>query len=201
MPGLLIGATYGRFLGMLLQMTTPFAGINLSLYAILGAGSMMSGMLRIKAPLAVMLIEATNDVSFCVPLIIVIFTANAVGNAISHDVYYSQLVDMHVPMLDEIVSHDRFCLARHIMTRDVKCVAEVESVKRLHKLVSESTHHGFPVFRSTPVHMKTTAEAFGDNRKYLGLLSRAALVKALSQPMKFNPVREWRATARTRQYN
>ena len=180
-------------------MTTPFAGINLSLYAILGAGSMMSGMLRIKAPLAVMLIEATNDVSFCVPLIIVIFTANAVGNAISHDVYYSQLVDMHVPMLDEIVSHDRFCLARHIMTRDVKCVAEVESVKRLHKLLSESTHHGFPVFSSTPVHMKNTAQAFGDNdnRNYLGLLSRAALVKALSKPLTFNTVRKWRATART----
>ena len=46
---------------MLLAQTDTFRDINLSLYALLGAGSMMSGMLRMKAPLAVMLVEATDD--------------------------------------------------------------------------------------------------------------------------------------------
>eukprot|EP00947_MAST-08B_sp_MAST-8B-sp1_P005090 g5090.t1 len=143
-PALLIGASYGRAFGLLLRTSVVFGNANLSLYALLGAGAVMSGMLRIKSPLAVMLIEATNDGSFVVPLIIVIYTANAIGALLSNPVYEAQLKAMHVPMLGEESTHPFFLMARHIMAPSVETVSEVEKVGILHSKITRTSHHAFP---------------------------------------------------------
>ena len=47
-PALLIGASYGRAFGLLLRTSVVFGDANLSLYALLGAGAVMSGMRKLS---------------------------------------------------------------------------------------------------------------------------------------------------------
>ena len=178
--------------------------------------SPLASVVRIKSPLAVMLIEATNDGSFVVPLIIVIYTANAIGALLSNPVYEAQLKAMHVPMLGEESTHPFFLMARHIMAPSVETVSEVEKVGILHSKITRTSHHAFPVLRSRMSSPRTEAAAAAttatkSQRSFLrnsnnaqslhyvknavpgqliGIIHRSAIMQCLRHPSVFeSPVR------------
>ena len=51
--------------------------------------------------LTVMLIEATNDQQYVVPVTLVVYIANAVSSSITASLYDSQLERLNMPMIDE----------------------------------------------------------------------------------------------------
>lgn len=90
-PGMIIGACYGRVLGLLLAPTAVFSHVDPSMFALLGAGSMLGGMLHMSLALAVMLIEATNDQQYVVPVTIVVYIANAISSMLTPSLYGTQV--------------------------------------------------------------------------------------------------------------
>lgn len=67
-PSLLIGAAWGRLVGI--GMATIFPGLNVDpgKYALIGAAATLGGILRMTLSLTVIVTEATGDISLGLPI-------------------------------------------------------------------------------------------------------------------------------------
>lgn len=125
-PSMVIGALFGRILGMLLQYmahTTPVfdwlgitaanphlaASIVPGVYAMAGAGAFMAGITRMNVTLAVILFELTGSLNHVLPFSVTILVANWVANAIEPKSIYELIIEKNdFPYLDNrlMVSFD-----------------------------------------------------------------------------------------------
>ncbi|KOX81276.1 H(+)/Cl(-) exchange transporter 7 [Melipona quadrifasciata] len=80
-PSLLIGSAWGRLIGSWLAKLFPNCVVlNPGKYALLGAAAQLGGVVRMTISLTAILIEATQGISFGLPLIIVLIMAKWVGD-------------------------------------------------------------------------------------------------------------------------
>lgn len=103
-PSLLAGSAYGRLVGQLLNMAWPgsFAGPGTYVsrvvllefrrlcsprarcvccrYSLIGAAAVLGGMARMTISLAVILLESTGDLTFGMPLMVVLMASRWMGN-------------------------------------------------------------------------------------------------------------------------
>ncbi|XP_066131451.1 H(+)/Cl(-) exchange transporter 7 isoform X2 [Saccopteryx bilineata] len=145
-PSLLIGAAWGRLFGISLSYLTGAAiWADPGKYALMGAAAQLGGIVRMTLSLTVIMMEATSNVTYGFPIMLVLMTAK-IG-----------LYDMHiqlqsVPFLHweaPVTSHS--LTAREVMSTPVTCLRRVEKVGVIVDVLSNtaSNHNGFPVVEST----------------------------------------------------
>ncbi|XP_014672590.1 PREDICTED: H(+)/Cl(-) exchange transporter 7-like [Priapulus caudatus] len=90
-PMLLIGAGWGRLVGMLMFYIFPDKGVDLGKYALIGAAAQLGGVVRMTISLTVILMEACGNVTFGLPIMLVLMVTKWVGDFFNEGIY-----DMHI---------------------------------------------------------------------------------------------------------
>ena len=147
------------------------------MYALVGAAASLGGMARITVSLAVILVEATGNTQYSLPVLFAVMTSKAVGDRFNHGIYDIHIHLKKMPLLedptrvslcDEVVSG--------IMTQDVQSLQPAESHARLSSIL-QTSHNAFPLVNS--------------KGSLLGLISRNALVQLSSssnpEPINLTP--------------
>ena len=94
-PSLLTGATLGRLFGTLLHAYDGASGTfaDAGTYALVGAAAGLGGMSRMTISISVILLEATGDMQYVLPLMLVVLAARFAGNAFNDGLY-----DIHIAL-------------------------------------------------------------------------------------------------------
>ncbi|XP_009987594.1 PREDICTED: H(+)/Cl(-) exchange transporter 7, partial [Tauraco erythrolophus] len=156
-PSLLIGAAWGRLFGISLSFAPSLSCTQIwadpGKYALMGAAAQLGGIVRMTLSLTVIMMEATGNVTYGFPIMLVLMTAKIVG-----DYFVEGLYDMHiqlqsVPFLHweaPVTSHS--LTAREVMSTPVTCLRRIERVGTVVDILSDtsSNHNGFPVVESNP---------------------------------------------------
>ncbi|KAI2666349.1 H(+)/Cl(-) exchange transporter 7 [Labeo rohita] len=146
-PSLLIGAAWGRLFGILLMTLS----------------------------LTVILVEATGNVTYGFPIMLVLMTAKIVGDYFIEGLYDIHIKLQSVPFLHwEAPPTSHWLTAREVMSSPVTCFNRVEKVGRIVDVLSNTStiHNGFPV-------VVDTTDNDDEPGKICGLILRSQLIVLL----------------------
>lgn len=102
--------------------------------------------MRMIISLTAILMEATGNISFALPLIITLICAKWTGDLFNEGIYDTQIAVSQVPMLGWRVKRAYRCLkAMDIMAQPPTCIRLNEKVERIVKILRECSSNGFPV--------------------------------------------------------
>eukprot|EP00937_MAST-01D_sp_MAST-1D-sp2_P008133 g8133.t1 len=150
-PCLLSGAAFGRLCGHELHQMSPDAFADPGTYALIGAAAMLGGMARMTISICVILLEATGDVQYGLPLMLTLMPARWVGNVFNEGLYDIHIHLKKVPFLEykppESSEHQ---IVRHVMAREPRVLKRVERVSVIYRMLLNTTHECFPVVRADP---------------------------------------------------
>ncbi|XP_047334443.1 chloride channel protein CLC-b [Impatiens glandulifera] len=178
LPIILMGAAYGRILGILMGSYTK---IDQGLYAVLGAASLMAGSMRMTVSLCVIFLELTNNLLLLPITMLVLLIAKTVGDCFNPSIYEIILELKGLPFLDANPEP----WMRNITVGEladakspVVTLKGVEKVGRIVDVLKNTTHNGFPVVDEGVVpHVGLSAGA----SELHGVILRAHLVLALKK--------------------
>uniref|UniRef100_A0A672LF28 Chloride channel protein n=1 Tax=Sinocyclocheilus grahami TaxID=75366 RepID=A0A672LF28_SINGR len=162
-PSLLIGAAWGRLFGILLCIVLLTC-----------AAAQLGGIVRMTLSLTVIMIEATGNVTYGFPIMLVLMTAKIVG-----DYFIEGLYDIHIKLQSVPFLHwdapptSHWLTAREVMSSPVTCFNRVEKVGRIVDVLSNTStiHNGFPVVAHTSEN--------DEPGKICGLILRSQLIVLL----------------------
>ncbi|XP_031421773.1 H(+)/Cl(-) exchange transporter 7 isoform X2 [Clupea harengus] len=154
-PSLLIGAAWGRLFGILLSYFTSGSSIwaDPGKYALIGAAAQLGGIVRMTLSLTVIMVEATGNVTFGLPIMLVLMTAKIVGDYFAEGLYDIHIKLQSVPFLHyEAPATSHWLTAREVMSSPVTCFNKVEKVGTIVNTLSNTStnHNGFPVVIQIP---------------------------------------------------
>uniref|UniRef100_A0A3B3TGN3 Chloride channel protein n=1 Tax=Paramormyrops kingsleyae TaxID=1676925 RepID=A0A3B3TGN3_9TELE len=141
-PSLLIGAAWGRLFGILLTLADP------GKYALIGAAAQLGGIVRMTLSLTVIMVEATGNVTYGLPIMLVLMTAKIVGDYFVEGLYDIHIKLQSVPFLHwDAPATSHSLTAREVMSSPVTCFNLVEKVGTIVDVLSNTStnHNGFPV--------------------------------------------------------
>ncbi|KAG5190313.1 channel voltage activated chloride channel [Tribonema minus] len=173
-PTLLSGAALGRCTGQLL-------GRNPRTYSIMGAGSLLGGVMRMLISLTVIITEASGWVLFVLPLMVVFLAARSAGNHFNDGMNDTQILARRIPFLQhqppESIRQQNVRV-HQIMTQEVKCLQPVETVERVYRTLRSCDHNCFPVIdgESRPFRRRYTLRSV-----LLGTILRKTLLVLLAR--------------------
>jgi len=147
-PSLLIGATGGRLVGLLLRYYLgPLDWLEqVNKFAIIGAASVLGGVVRMTISLTVIIIEATGCISFGMPIMICLMVSKWVADSYIEGLYDIAIHMANVPFLDwEPPLRSYSIYASDVMSHDVRALQTTETVANLISILESTTHNGFPV--------------------------------------------------------
>lgn len=147
-PSLLIGATGGRLVGLiLLYYLGPLKWLTQqNKFAIIGAVSVLGGIVRMTISLTVIVIEATGCISFGLPIMICLMVSKWVADSFIEGLYDLAIKMANVPFLGwEPPASSYSIYASDIMAPRVKVLQSTETVANLVNILKSTTHNGFPV--------------------------------------------------------
>ncbi|XP_010287295.1 PREDICTED: H(+)/Cl(-) exchange transporter 7 [Phaethon lepturus] len=148
-PSLLIGAAWGRLFGISLSyLTKGSIWADPGKYALMGAAAQLGGIVRMTLSLTVIMMEATGNVTYGFPIMLVLMTAKIVG-----DYFVEGLYDMHiqlqsVPFLHweaPVTSHS--LTAREVMSAPVTCLRRIERVGTVVDILSDTSSNHLALAR------------------------------------------------------
>lgn len=147
-PSLLIGATGGRIVGLiLLYYFGPVQWLaQQNKFAIIGAVSVLGGVVRMTISLTVIIIEATGCISFGLPIMICLMISKWVADSFIEGLYDLAIKMANVPFLEwEPPLKSYTIYASDVMAPRVKALQTTETVGNIINLLKTTTHNGFPV--------------------------------------------------------
>uniref|UniRef100_A0A7E4VYC5 Chloride channel protein n=1 Tax=Panagrellus redivivus TaxID=6233 RepID=A0A7E4VYC5_PANRE len=146
-PTLLTGAAWGRLVGVMAERMFPsLTGIDPGKYALAGAAAQLGGVARMTISLTAIIVEATKDITFGLPIMLVLMITKFVGDLFNEGLYDSHIEIAEIPFLDwNAPKLCRNILAKKIMRRDVVALEPIENVSRLVDILLTTRHHGFPI--------------------------------------------------------
>ena len=102
-PALLSGAAFGRLVGRVLHNLDYSRGsfADAGTYALMGAAACTGGITRITLSLSIMILEATGDMQYVLPLMATVLSAHLVGNIFSDGLDDMKIVLKKLPFLVE----------------------------------------------------------------------------------------------------
>jgi chloride channel 7 len=105
-PSLLSGAAFGRLFGHLLHKLDHTNGTfaDTGTYALMGAAAVLGGMARMTISLTVILLEATGDMQYVLPLMLTLMAARFTGNVFNQGLYDIHIALKRIPFLEPDVS-------------------------------------------------------------------------------------------------
>ena len=148
-PSLLAGAAFGRLFGNLVYKIIPNKVAFSNTYSLIGAAAVLGGMARMTISLTVILLEATGNEQFVLPLMLALFSARIVGSLFNADLYHIHIhlkpgVHFLDPVLRQISGHHDL-YAGHIMSKDVVFIRPIDKVATIYDILSTTSHAFFPV--------------------------------------------------------
>uniref|UniRef100_A0A915CF91 CBS domain-containing protein n=1 Tax=Parascaris univalens TaxID=6257 RepID=A0A915CF91_PARUN len=179
-PSLLTGAAWGRLVGIGVERLFPnVTGLDPGKYALAGAAAQLGGVVRMTVSLTAIIVEATKNITFALPVMLVLMVTKWVA-----DVFNEGLYDAHIE-LDEVPilgwnppKLSRNILAQRVMRKDVMAMEPRERVKRIVEVLRATVHHGFPVVDT--ISPPSTNSQFPDYGRVKGLILRSQLITLLS---------------------
>jgi chloride channel 7 len=149
-PSLLSGAAFGRLVGHLLHRLDPTNGLfaDSGTYALIGAAAVLGGMARMTISLTVILLEATGDMQYVLPLMLAVMAARFTGNVFNEGLYDIHIHLKKIPFLEPDVPAiaERYeMVAGQAMSAEVKCLRPVERVGAVYDLLHTYSHGTFPI--------------------------------------------------------
>ncbi|XP_076440006.1 H(+)/Cl(-) exchange transporter 7-like isoform X2 [Babylonia areolata] len=150
-PSLLIGAGWGRLVGMGFQFIPNFQ-VDPGKYALIGAAAQLGGIVRMTVSLTVIIMEATGNISLGLCIMIALICAKWMGDFVGkklgceHGIYDMHIHLASVPILDwEPPPLTATKHAREVMSHPVTVFRMVENVGHIVDVLKRELHNGFPV--------------------------------------------------------
>jgi len=193
-PTLLAGAAWGRFLGAALEEVLPDEYINNAdpgKYALLGAAAMLGGVVRMTISLTVILIEATGNLTYGFPIMVVLMVAKWVGDYFNEGIYDIHIQLAGVPLLSwDPPPLSATTYASEVMSHPVISFSTHEKVGRIWDVLKSTSHNGFPVVDGLPIELdqNLNRRTFGKAR---GLILRSELIVMLQHKIFSELYTEW----------
>ncbi|XP_012271787.1 H(+)/Cl(-) exchange transporter 7 [Orussus abietinus] len=186
-PTLLIGAAWGRLFGSGLSKIFPNNELlDPGKYALLGAAAQLGGVVRMTISLTAILIEATQGISFGLPLIIVLIMAKWVGDFFNEGIYEIHIQMAGIPLLPwEAPPLSNNIYASEVMSHPVVTLKTIENVGHVAELLKCITFNGFPVV-DPPNSDQEEINCYG---RFRGLILRSQLIVLLQNKV-FNEYSE-----------
>ncbi|XP_060838780.1 LOW QUALITY PROTEIN: H(+)/Cl(-) exchange transporter 7-like [Rhopalosiphum padi] len=184
-PCLATGAAWGRLIGLGVQCIFP--NVDVGKYALVGAASQLGGAVRMTISLTVILIEATGDITFGLPLMICLLTAKWIGDYFTESIYDIHIQLSGIPLMawdPPPLSSNIY--ASEVMSYPVIAFRSKESVGKIVDTLKKYTYNGFPVVDDV---FSTDSEG-GNNKlngRLRGLILRSQLIVLLQNKV-FNEV-------------
>eukprot|EP00762_Andalucia_godoyi_P004347 ANDGO_08123.mRNA.1 hypothetical protein len=155
-PSLLTGACFGRLVGHLLHFNMGISQVVPGTYALIGAAAVLGGVTRMTVSVAVIVIEATNDIRYGLPLALTILCAKISADLINKGVYDTHLSLRKVPFLEselptEIEGVFSVTDAASFMSQPVACLQTSMPVTELVDVLRRIHHHAYPVLNTSGV--------------------------------------------------
>lgn len=149
-PSLLSGAAFGRLFGHLLHKLDHTNGTfaDSGTYALMGAAAVLGGMARMTISLTVILLEATGDMQYVLPLMFTLMAARFTGNVFNEGLYDIHIHLKNIPFLEPevpTIAEKHEIVAGQVMSTDVKCLRPVERAGVVYDLLKSCSHGTFPI--------------------------------------------------------
>ncbi|XP_031276562.1 chloride channel protein CLC-d isoform X2 [Pistacia vera] len=150
-PGIMIGSTYGRLVGMFAVNFYKKLNIEEGTYALLGAASFLGGSMRMTVSLCVIMVEITNNLKFLPLIMLVLLISKAVGDAFNEGIYEEQARLKGIPLLESRPKYQmRTMTAKEACgTQKVVSFPRVVKVADVISILRSNNHNGFPVIDHT----------------------------------------------------
>ncbi|KAJ7546444.1 hypothetical protein O6H91_08G040500 [Diphasiastrum complanatum] len=151
-PGIMIGATYGRLVGMLVVSLYKKDNIDEGTYALLGAASFLGGSMRMTVSLCVIMVEITNNLKLLPLIMLVLLISKAVGDMFNMGFYEQQAHLRGIPLLESTPKRFMRKLSARDALRINKVVhfSRVSQVGHIAAVLRSNNHNGFPVIDELP---------------------------------------------------
>ncbi|XP_043691449.1 chloride channel protein CLC-d-like [Telopea speciosissima] len=146
-PGIMIGSTYGRLVGMFVVNFYKKLNIDEGTYALLGAASFLGGSMRMTVSLCVIMVEITNNLKLLPLIMLVLLISKAVGDAFNEGLYEVQAQLRGIPLLESRPKYHMRNMTAKEACRNQKVVyfPRVVKVSDVVSVLRSSKHNGFPV--------------------------------------------------------
>ncbi|XP_062026902.1 chloride channel protein CLC-d-like isoform X2 [Rosa rugosa] len=145
-PGIMIGSTYGRLVGMFVVSFYKKLNIEEGIYALLGAASFLGGSMRMTVSLCVIMVEITNNLKLLPLIMLVLLISKAVGDAFNEGLYEEQSRLRNIPQLESKPKYQmRKMTAKEACGKRVISFPRVVKVADLVSILRSNIHNGFPV--------------------------------------------------------
>lgn len=169
-PVILVGASYGRYVGMLIGSST---GLNDGIFAVLGSASFLGGTMRMTVSLCVILLELTNNLLLLPLVMVVLLVSKTVADALNANIYDTLMKMKGFPYLEaHAESYMRQLTVADVITGPLRFVNGIEKVGNIYQILQMTNHNGFPVIDEPP--LTETPILFG-------IILRAHLILLLKQ--------------------
>jgi H+/Cl- antiporter ClcA/CBS domain-containing protein len=147
LPAMLAGCALGRLVGEVGAQLFPGALASPGSYAVIGAACMLGGIMHLSLSMTVILLEATGNTLYSLPLMVTLLTARAASSLFGAGLYEAQVAARCWPLLEERLPKPlAFSLrACDVMSTPARALREVERVGTLIGALRGSPHNGFPV--------------------------------------------------------
>lgn len=147
-PCILTGAAWGRLLGTILNGHYPnLDWTQPGKYALIGSAAMLGGVVRMTISLTVIIIEATGNITYGLPIMLAVIFAKWVGDYFNEGLYDIHIELKHVPLLawdpPQIAKH--ILTADDIMSRRIVAFYRVVKVGQLYQMLQSTAHSAFPI--------------------------------------------------------
>ncbi|XP_047952269.1 chloride channel protein CLC-d-like isoform X2 [Salvia hispanica] len=151
-PGIMIGSTYGRLVGMFVVNFYQKPNIEEGTYALLGAASFLGGSMRMTVSLCVIMVEISNNLKFLPLIMLVLLISKAVGDAFNEGLYEEQARLRAIPLLESRPKYQmRNMTAKEASGNQQQVVyfPRVVKVVDVLSILRSNNHNGFPVIDHT----------------------------------------------------
>lgn len=158
-PCLLCGAAYGRLVATVLVNVLGYGNHSIysGTFALIGAASFLGGVVRMTISLTVILIESTNEISYGLPLMLVLMVAKWSGDLFNEGLYDIHIHLKGVPLLEwEAPEKTEKLTASDVMSKKVVVFYPATRVSSIVRILKTNAHNAFPV---VTVKDKTTEDS------------------------------------------
>jgi len=195
-PLLLTGAAWGRFVGAFLEEILPASYIGNAdpgKYALLGAAAMLGGVVRMTISLTVILIEATGNLTYGFPIMVVLMVAKWVGDYFNEGIYDIHIQLAGVPLLSwDPPPLSATTYASEVMSHPIITLSTQEKVGRIMDVLKNSSHNGYPVVDDAgPPLSDDPLQYRREFGKARGLILRSELIVMLQHKIFSELYTEW----------
>lgn len=148
-PVILTGATYGRYVGMLMGSRSS---LDHGLFAVLGAASLLGGSMRMTVSVCVIILELTNNLLLLPLVMLVLLISKTVADCFNPNIYDLIVRLKGLPYLeDHAEPYMRQLTVGDVVTGPLQYFSGVEKVSNIVHVLKATGHHAFPVIDDSPL--------------------------------------------------